>query len=453
MMRLLRLDALQLIRDRLAVGVLAAGLVACLVAVITGMAWQDHLTRDREAVHAEIQTSEVKQRDRWADTKGQEDPVKVIDVALLGGSTTVQLAPPLLPDFTVGRSGIEPTATNIGIGTRENAMFGRYQVENPESLSRGSLDLGFVALVIAPLLLIGLGYGVFTGDRESGTARLWLAQAGTPLRLIAVRSANRLALVVVPILLAAFALWIAGPTGRGGAILGWLGVVALVLCFWWSLALLVNSFRVSAETAALVLVGLWTLLVFAAPVAIGAAAGLINPPPSRFEGVATARVAELAATQEYEDDHPELVFATLEGRREWLRKGNEVRQTILEAVAPIEAETAKQFTAQRRFGQWLALISPSLLASDALAGIARTDSTAYAEQREAVKTYSRSRKAILVSAAFGERPIDTATFDALPRFNPPPPSPRSLFPVLWIAIVTMGMAAFAIIRLRRVRPV
>ena len=452
MTRLLLLDALQLIRDRLAVGIFAAGILACLVAVITGMAWQDNLARDREAVRAEIQTAEAKQRDRWADTQGK-DPVKVIDVALLGGGTTVQLAPPLLADFTAGRSAVEPSATQIGIGTRENALFSRYQVENPERLARGSLDLGFVALVIAPLLLIGLGYGVLASDRENGTARLWLAQAGTPLRLIAVRSANRLALVAIPILLGAFVLWLAGPAGRGAAILGWLGVVMLVLCFWWAVVLLVNSFRVGAETAALVLVGLWTLLVFAAPVAIGAAAALFNPPPSRFEAIAAARVAELASTQSYEDDHPELVFATLEGRRDWLRKGNEVRQSVAKAIAPLEAETEKQFAAQRSFGQRLSLLSPSLLANDTLAGIARTDAATYAVQREAVKSVLRERNAMLTSAAFGERPINIETFEALPQFTPSAPPGRSWWQVVWIAVVTLAVAGLALARLRRVKPI
>lgn len=452
MTHLLRLDAVQLIRDRLAVGILAAGILACLVAVITGMAWQDRLTQDREAVRAEIETSQAKQRERWADTQGK-DSVEVIDLALRGGGTTVQLAPPLLPDFTIGRSAIEPSAAEIGIGTRENALFARYQVENPERLARGGLDLGFVALVIAPLLLIGLGYGVFASDRENGTARLWLAQAGTPLRLIAVRSANRLALVFFPILLAALILWIAGPAGRGGAILEWLGVVALVLCFWWAVVLLVNSFRVGAETAALVLVGLWTLLVFAAPVAISAAAALVNPPPSRFEAIAAARVAELASTQSYEDDHPELVFATLEGRRDWLRKGNEVRQSVAKAVAPLEAETEQQFAAQRSFGGRLSLLSPSILANDTLAGIARTSGATYAGQRDAVKSFLRERSAMLTSAAFGERPINIETFDALPKFTPPPSPSRPWLPVVWIALVTLAITTIALARLRRIKPI
>lgn len=450
MIKLLRLDALHLVRDRLAAGILAAGLLACLVAVVAGLAWQGRLQHERDALDARIESTRTSERERWADIRGK-DPVDVVDVALRSRET-VRLAPPLLADFTVGRSAVEPAATDLEIGSRASALFARYQVENPESLARGAFDLGFVALVVAPLLLIGLGYGVFVGDRESGAARLWLAQAGSPLKLIAARSVNRVGLVIGPILVAALVLWLTGPAGRGGAILGWLGVAFLALCFWWAVTLLVNSLDIGAETSALALVGLWTVMVFVAPVAIGSVEALVNAPPSRFEGIAAARVAELASTQSYEDDHPELLFATLEGRRDWLRKGNAVRQSIARAVAPVEAETERQLAAQQRLGQRLALLSPTLLAADVQAGIARTDAGAYAAQRQAVKAHLAARNAVLTSAALGERPIDLATFAAIPGFEPPPPRRQPLFPVLWIAIVTAAIASVALVRLRRAKP-
>lgn len=279
-----------------------------------------------------------------------------------------------------------------------------------------------------------------------------VAQAGTPLRLIVMRSVNRLALAFIPILLAGFVLWLAGSIGRGGVILEWLGVVALVLCFWWSLVLLINCFRIGAETAALALVGLWTLLVFVAPVAIGSAAALINPPPSRFEEIAAARAAEIAATRSYEDDHPELSSSTLEGRRATTRKGIEVRHTIARVIAPLQTETERQFFAQRRFEQRLSLLSPSLLASDTLASIAHTDSAAYTTQREAAVEYLGTLAEALASVALGKRPIDTATFDALPRFEPPSPTQPPLFPILWIMIVTIAIVSIALLRLRRAKP-
>lgn len=450
MIRLLRLDALQLIRDRLAVGVLAAELVACLIAVMIGVAWQNHLTSERESVRDKVESDQIYEREKWAGA-AHGNPIDSVNIPSLY-MITFQLAPPLLADFTVGRSAIEPAAASVRLSTRPDGMFARYQVENPERLARGTLDLTFVALVIAPLLLISLGYGVFTSDRESGTARLWLAQAGTPLRLIVMRSINRWALVFVPILLAGFTLWFVGPAERGGAILEWLGIVALVLCFWWSLILLINSFRISAETAALALVGLWTLLVFVAPVAIGSAAVLINPPPSHFEEIAATRAAEIAATRSYEDDHPELSSSTLEGRRAATQKGIEVRRTIARVIAPLQAETERQFVAQRHFGQRLSLLSPSLLASDTLASIAHTDSAAYATQREAAVRYFDTLAEALASVALGERPVDTEAFDALPRFEPPSPPQPPLFPILWVAIVTIVIISIALLRLRRMKP-
>jgi ABC-2 type transport system permease protein len=440
MTRLLRLDAVQLLRERLAVGVLVAGLLASLVAALTGMAWDRRLAREVATVHAEAERYRAAERENWA---GTADPAAA---AVLPGRlvTTLVLGRPPLADFVAGRSAIEPSAAAVRMGTRPDAMFARYQVENPERLQRGALDLGFVAVVVAPLLLIGLGYGVFVADRESGTARLWLAQA--------VRSANRLALVITPLLVGALLLWLAGPAGRGGAILAWLAAGIVGLLFWWAAILLVNTLAVAAETAALILVGSWAALVFVAPVAVGAAAALANPPPSRFEAIAVARAAEIRANRSYDDDHPELSSATLEGRRASVLKGVEVRRSVARALAPLEAERARQVAAQRRFADRLALLSPPMLVADALAGVAGTDAAAYAARRDAAAWHLGVLSTALAGAALGERPVDAATFDALPRFRSPPLPATTLGSMLWVLALTLGLGGLALARLRRIRP-
>ena len=448
MMLLLRLDALRLLRDRLAGGVLVTGLLASLIAALTGMAWDRRLAREVATVQVEAEQYRAGERRAWAEAV---DPAAG---AVLPGQlvTTLVLGRPSLADFITGRSAIEPNAAAVRMGTRPDAMFARYQVQNPERLQRGALDLGFVAVVVAPLLLIGLGYGVFVADRESGTARLWLAQAGTPLRLVAVRSVNRLALVIVPIMAGTLLLWLAGPAGRGGAILAWLAAALLGLFFWWAVILLVNTLAVAAETAALILVGLWAALVFVAPVAVGAAATLANPPPSRFEAIAVARAAEVRANRSYDDDHPELSSATLEGRRASVLKGVEVRRSVAQALAPLEAEQARQVAAQHRFADRLALFSPPMLVADALAGVAGADAAAYAARRDAAASHLRALSAALAGAAVGERPVDAATFDTLPRFSPPPAPATIPGPMLWVLALTLGLGGLALVRLRRIRP-
>lgn len=450
MIGLLRMDAVMLLRDRLALGALVVGLLAALLAVLAGHAWATQLDAGGKEAQFEASKAQATVRTQWAEARSL-DPAEAV---LLPGrlSTQLRIGTPILPDYSAGRSPIEPVAASARLATRPDSLFARYQVDNPERLARGGLDLAFVAVVLAPLLLIGLGYGVFVADRDTGTARLWLAQAGSPLRLLAVRSVNRLALILAPILLAALTLWVLGPPDRAGAVLAWLTIALIGLLFWWAVILFVNSLPVAAETAALVLVGLWALFVFVVPVATVSAASLLNPPPSRFEQVAVGRAAEIRANRDYDDDHPELSSASLEGRRLSVEKGIEVRRSIAAAVDPLHLAHERQMEAQRRFARGLAFLSPPALTADALSAVARTDASFYDTQRRAAAQHLQPLGEALADAALARRPIDAATFDALPRFQPPPAPPMRLGPILWLLAVTAALGAWAIFRLRRARP-
>jgi ABC-2 type transport system permease protein len=420
--------------------------------VLTGRGRLADLRADRAAGLAEVAAARSEARESWA--RAAETPPQ--DAVLLPSRlmTTIHLGEPTLSDFSAGRSRLEPTTANIRLATRPDALFARYQVGNSESAFRGEIDLAFITLVLAPLLLIGLGYGVFTTDRESGLARLWLAQAGSPLKLLAVRSLNRIAIVFAPVLLAGLTLWLIGPdmAQRAGPVAAWLGVALLGLLFWWALVLLVNSFARAAETAALILIGCWTLFVFVVPTAVTAGAGLINPPPSRFEQIAAARATEVRASREYDNDHPELSTPTLEGRRATVEKGIEVRRLVADAVRPLTERYDAQLEAQRRTLQWTQLLSPTAVSGEALAGVARTDAGFYAAQREAAADYLAPLSTALADAALGRQPISATTFDALPRFTPPAPAPTPVWPILWVAFVTLILTIWAVARLRRVSP-
>lgn len=452
MLRLLRLDALQLMRDRLAITVLVIGSVACLLSVVVGQAWMARLSQDASSVALTALSERDAARKQWV-TAGAQAPEEAV---LAPGRTrlSLPLRPPLLPDFTAGRSAIEPSAANIRLSTQPDTMFARYQVENPERLARGGFDLSLVSVVFAPILLIGLGYGVFVGDRDAGTARLWLAQAGSPFRLLIVRSLNRLTLIALPIVAASLALLALGPdmAGRGAAAALWLSVALLSLLFWWAVILLVNSFKVSAETAALVLMAIWAALVFVVPVATASAAILLNPPPSRFEQIAAARSVEIRASRDFDDDHPDLSSSTLEGRRASVTKGVEVRGSVAAAVEPLVRAYDGQIAAQQAVLRRLAVLSPPAMIAEVLAGIARTDFFAYAAQRRAAVEYLTPFGGTLSAAALGQRPINAATFDAIPPFVPAPAPPMRLAFAALTLIITLVVIGLALARFRRVQP-
>lgn len=449
MVRLILLEIRLMMRERIALVLLGLALAACTLAFVNGRTLITQQNDGRVISEAE-------------DKKAVNDFVK----KLAGNDPPEErvlypyrirfgiLAPiPTLVDFSAGRAVFENYSTQVTLRARADTLFKRTQLDNPEMLMRGSFDLGFVAVVLAPLLLIGLGYGLFVADRDSGAARLVLAQGGSPVRLLVARSVPRLMLVLTPILLTVIALLAFGPeiSGRGAAATAWAIVVMLLLLFWWAIILFINSLKVSAETATLALISLWVVFTLVLPALITAAAQSAYPPPSRFDQIATARASEVASTQAYENDHPDLAAEDAAGRLASIRKSWEISKAVDAAVAPTTLAFETQLIRQQQLIRALSWLSPSLIAANALNDSARTGEQAWLGFRTASRTYLGQFRTTLGSLVESGTPVDAKQFAALPRFTWQWPSPAITNVLMFFVILTAGIGAFAIRRFRNLR--
>jgi ABC-2 type transport system permease protein len=442
MLRLLRLDAIHLMRERVALWALVVGLAVTLLAVWSGHAWLQGLNDERVSFLAEHDDKARSFRETLLSGKMTPEQLALAPVRV-----AFPLAYPLPPlaDFTIGRSDIEPATAVVRMRYRSDTLFRVYQTDNPERLVRGQIDMSFVVVVVAPLLLIALGYGLFTGDRDRGTAQIMLAQAGSPLKLLAARSLNRLALVSAPILAGGVMLVALGPdpVDRFLPALKWIGIALLSLVFWQALILFVNALRIGSEAAALLLVGLWTLLVFLAPAVINAAAQYAFPPPSRLALIVESRAAEVAATGTYENDHPELAadpsLPTAEQYRRTVARNIGISRKIERRIAPLMARFDQQLSQQMEIVETAQLLSPPMTFSGLLAVIAGTDAKAYAQSRRAAfRNLADFKRTIAVHLA-GRKEFTLSELDALPRYVPPPPASPGFMPLMAAFAFTLAL--------------
>lgn len=159
----------------------------------------------------------------------------------------------------------------------------------------GQLTPAFVLQVLAPLLLLFLGFGAVARERERGQLRLMLAHGVSGSALVA---GKLLAHGVLALLLAAPALCalagIAALQPSLGAAAGWLAAgYAAYLLLWACGAVLVSSLVRRARDALLLLVGLWALAVILLPRVLPDVASGMVPRPTRIEMEAAIH-AELA---------------------------------------------------------------------------------------------------------------------------------------------------------------
>lgn len=446
MKRLIAFDLRLLLRSRIAPLAVLAMLVVCAIAVANGRALSIWLIADHATAHATAEADAAKTVKRIAEATG---PADTIFLAVRKEMPVIAQLP-AMPDFSAGRARIDPMSTTVRYATRSDTIFANEALDNPELLARGALDLGFVCLVIAPLLLIALGFDVYARDRENGTAALILAQGGNSFRLLLARSIVRLALICIPILGAAVVLLALGPhaPGRLVAAAAWLGISFLYLMLWWSLILLVNGMRFSAEASGIVLTALWLAIVIVAPTLVMAAAQSANPPPSRFALLAAARAAEIKASSAYDNDHPDLQRDDLAGWFESLRKTDAVTTSIANAVGPLSGKFDAQLAAQQVTMLRFQFLSPTLVADAALTRIAGTDAGSAADFRAAARSYSLEVRAALRPFIVERRLLRKSDIEALPSFTWKRSHPSVGLEALFIAAFGFVVGLFAWRRLR-----
>ena len=445
MLRLIALELRMVLRDRAALGLLAVLAAALALACLSGAALMESQIEGRAAAQTRQSEGTTQFRERLADAELPPEEAILSPYRL----RQVLIAPlPVLADFSAGRAPIDPYAANVSMRTSPDTLFQRSGLENPELLVRGGIDLGFVVVVLAPLVLIGLLYGLFAADRDSGVARLIMAQAGSPVRLIGARILPRLALVLMPIAAAVLVQLATGPdvSGRWQAAGVWLLVASLFLLFWAACGAWINSLDIGAETAAFTLVALWALLTLVLPAAFSAIVQASYPPPSRFEQIAAARAAEVASTEAYENDHPEIASDEFEARLASLRQTWDVAQKVEAATAPIDRRFGAQLAAQQRFAEGLSWASPALVAKRALEQTAGTDAGAGQGFRAASEAYRAAFRRF--GGGFVERGAIMRAADAaqIPRFSL---SPASIAP--WGAIAALAALAAGLMLLAKRR--
>jgi ABC-2 type transport system permease protein len=332
---------------------------------------------------------------------------------------------PLGP-VAAGQSDLFPTYYRVSILAHET-LFTNEELDHPANLLAGRFDLAFVVVFLFPLLVIALSYNVLSAEREQGTLRLVLAQPVT-LRTVLL---GKLAARAAVLLLAAVVLVLAGALAAGvaplapGAAAGLALAVLLVVAYglvWFALALLVNVVGRSSAANAMALLGCWLAAVVLVPSLLAAGVAALYPAPSRVELVQARREASRAATARgaqllaaYMQDHPELVSGPVDGANAQLR-ALAVQDDVDRAVAPVtrrfEAQLARQQAAVAR----LEVLSPALLAHDALTALAGTDAGRLRRFGAAAADHSLRLRAYWSPLVARGARITSADVDRIPPF-------------------------------------
>lgn len=257
-------------RSRLAVSLVVIGLVLISASLLVNTFDKLEANHEREHLQQQAEARFLEQPDRH--------PHRMVHY----GHYVFRTPSPL----SIIEPGVDAyTGTAIFLeGHRQNtAMFAEQQQSS--GLTRfSSLSPAFMMQVIAPLLLVLVGYACITRERESGTLNLLLTQGVRKYHLILGKYCALVGsglLLLLP--LAALSLWatVLGESLRVAAsfVLGYF----VYILIWSALVLWVSSLSVRSHTSFATLLLVWVALCILVPRMGSSSAASLAPSPGKLE--------------------------------------------------------------------------------------------------------------------------------------------------------------------------
>jgi ABC-2 type transport system permease protein len=324
----------------------------------------------------------------------------------------------------LGSRDIAPAMLRVRALALEGQIY-ENETANPELALPGRFDLAFVAVYLAPLVLIALLHDLWSGEREAGRfhalsalpqarARLWVPRVG-------VRVAGVLAALLVP-----FAVGAALSGTRFVQGLAFAGLIALVVTFWAVVILVVARRGALSAVNAAALAAIWFALTLVAPAAVNLA---INAAVAVPDGAALAREnredvhagwdrPREATMQRFLAPYPQYAAGS-ELPPTFHYKWYFAFQHLGDLHVAAESQAYRDGIARRadlaRAAGWV--LPPAGLAQ-AMSALAGTDVTAQLAYQQRIRAYHTRLREYYYDFLFSDKPFGAKGIDSVPRFDP-----------------------------------
>lgn len=429
----LRLEWRILKRDRAAVAVLGLFAVFLILAAVAGgrqaatLADGLDTASDREAARMSALAERLEASESSLAPLKAKDPRDPAWMGQEGAARLAVLPPAPLAPVAVGQRDLHPQAVRINSGVHLTAeRETETPMAGPTRLMTGAFDPAFLFVVLFPLAIIALSYELLSGERERGTLAMLLSQPVSQSALVFGKAGARaIALCVVTLAFAFIGLLVAGADlSAPGA---WLhtALYALVLVswaiFWFAAAVAVNAWGTTSARNALVLVGLWLVLVVVVPGLVHVVVDSLHPPPSRIELLHEAR--EAAQDTERELDRLQGRHGAGPKAKDYAQRVVRVQEELARRSAPVLTELRDQLRLRQDMVDVLRFVSPAILVRLALEDVAGAGAARHRRFEEQVDAFhDRFRDHFFARVKAQER-MTTAALGSVPRltFDEEPP--------------------------------
>jgi ABC-2 type transport system permease protein len=400
------------------------------------------------------------------------------DSVFVGAWNAPRIVPPSSPltFLAIGQSDLVPNSYKVGLDGRlewnaRNRV--AQQLENPLLLKFGRFDLAFVILYIYPLLILAVSYNMISGEKESGTLHMLLAQ---PLRLrtmVMGKIATRVMLVFgCAFGFSAIGFLLSGISLGGATIMRlflWGLAIIIYGAFWFAIAAVVNATGRGSAATALILAVAWLIFLFVVPSTANFIAVTAYPIPTRVEYINAERAAEDRSRSKrkelvarYLSAHPELrqygwtidnLGVGFPEVPEAMPEKIEAEDT-LESLKPVVARYEGQLAGQQRVVGGLSFFSPAILMQSVLYNLAGTGRDRHEHFLRQVNAFNKTWNDFFGVKPFFREMVNASDYERFPGFTYHEESLREvisrlIIPMAALLVLTTALFIFALRSFRR----
>ena len=428
-----------LVTDRILWIILPVYMLLIGYGVANGVSWTSfqRTTIEQAQMQADVNfaksRSDVRALEGHRITKGTyEDPRNAGLVSRGLGYEYAALPPAALAPLAVGQGDLYPYYIRV---TRQSLadLVNTDEIENPVNLAIGRFDLSFVFIYLYPLLILALSYNILSQEREQGTQLLLLSQPVSLRRFVLGKIALRgLVVLGLTVLLSGVAFVLSGILTPNWDVLWRIAMFILVIAaygaFWFGLAIVVNALGKKSATNALILMGIWLMVVILLPAVLNIVAKASYAVPSRIELVQAKRAAENQATESNAQLSARSADvgadmgtangdeATLVALNQYYRDLLVVDQKAETATLPVIQRFEHQVAAQQTLTERLRFLSPAIMVQMAMSDLAGTGTYRFRRFNDAVAVYHQRLRDFFDPKIVAGQALTPRDYDAIPRF-------------------------------------
>lgn len=336
----------------------------------SGDRWRDALAESLAAFEVKTQQEMDDWRTQLADIEAGDGDASPFDANPMSITFAATLPPSSLADFAVGHADLLPSNADISPWRNVTSVFGRYQFDNPTTLSSSSFDVSTVVIVLMPLLMIAISFDILASERSRGSLAMVLSTPVSQSKLVWTRLAFRNTFVWLVALFSMIVLYVLNDAGgdRLERFALWIAISLMYALFWVALIAYCVARCRAATTTVGTLVGLWLLFTLALPATIATTSEALYPAPSRLALLSQTRTAQGETNRALADvtagfllDHPDLSVGD-EGMPSYMRAAFLSNEAARESTGPIVADFENVRAGRQRAVQWAQHLSPAVIA-------------------------------------------------------------------------------------------